>query len=389
MSIVELTLSRKPATPQETFLNLAEHCAPLEITKQDVYGDFSIPTYASWLQRFESELGEAVGKEGALFLPSGGMAQQIALLIHQKSAAVSGSRTFVCHYTSHLLLHEQDAHSELLHMDALVVAPEEGAVVQPPLTFANTKPLLMVDPPPFALIVECPHREIGGKCTPFEDLQQLSALCRARGVRMHMDGARLWEATAAYGRSLPEICALFDSIYVSFYKGLGGLSGAMLMGTQDFITQSRVWLRRFGGNLFTLMPYAVSAWVGYRENVNDFDRRLRRLQHVVALVTSEVCDKYPNLIRFDPPVPEVSLVHVYINACCDAVVDGVSMALRIKDEAARECSVSCFSRMRPARSGGGEVYSEFNMGPLNMEIDDRSWVLGWETFAKKMQQALR
>lgn len=88
--IVELTLSRKPATPQETFLTLAEHCATFDITKQDVYGDFSIPADVSWLQRFESELAEAVGKEAALFLPSGGMAQQIALLIHQKSVAVSG-----------------------------------------------------------------------------------------------------------------------------------------------------------------------------------------------------------------------------------------------------------------------------------------------------------
>ena len=73
-----------------------------------------------------------------------------------------GSRTFVCHHTSHLLLREQSAYSELLHLDARVV-PAQSGLVQSPLTFDNTSPLLLADPPPFALIVECPHREIGGE----------------------------------------------------------------------------------------------------------------------------------------------------------------------------------------------------------------------------------
>ena len=209
-----------------------------------------------------------------------------------------------------------------------------------------------------------------GKCTSFEDLQKLSSLCRERGVIMHMDGARLWEASAAYGCPLTDLCALFDSIYVSFYKGLGGLSGAMLMGTTDFISEARIWSRRFGGNLYTQMPNAVSSWAGYKNNVNEFGRRLSRLQEVVALVSQEVDVMYPGLIRFDPPVPEVSLVHVYINTSSSSNNDesedgGVATAMRVKEEAAQECSVSCFTRLRPSRNGGGEVYTEFNMVSTN------------------------
>jgi len=74
---------------------------------------------------------------------------------------------------------------------------------------------------PCAVIVECPHREVGGKTTPWAELVALSAACREAGVALHCDGARLWEAAAAYDKSLAEICALFDSVYVSFYKGLG------------------------------------------------------------------------------------------------------------------------------------------------------------------------
>ena len=185
-----------------------------------------------------------------------------------------------------------------------------------------------------------------------------------------MDGARLWEATAAYNKPLSVICTLFDTIYVSFYKGLGGLAGAMLLGTEACITESRVWLRRFGGNLYTLMPYAVSAWAGYRANVDTFVVRLERLQQVIALVTKEItATKYPLLIRFDPPVPEVSLVHVYITSITassnaageDEGSEGVARVLRVRDQAAAECGVACFSRLRPTQTPTHEVYTEFNM----------------------------
>ena len=176
---------------------------------------------------------------------------------------------------------------------------------------------------------------------------------------MHMDGARLWEATAAYGKTLEEICSLFDSVYVSFYKGLGGLSGAMLLGNEDFINESRVWLRRFGGNLYTHMPCAVSSWAGFRANVDDFGRRLDRLKHVIALITDVVLTKYPGVVRFDPPVPEVSLVHVYF---ATVSYDGVEWARRVRDEAAYECGIACFSRLREAcNSDTPEACTEFNM----------------------------
>ena len=68
-------------------------------------------------------------------------------------------------------------------------------------------------------MIELPQRMNGGATVLFEELAQISALCRERGVRLHCDGARLWEVAPFSGRPLPEICALFDSVYVSFYKG--------------------------------------------------------------------------------------------------------------------------------------------------------------------------
>ena len=82
-SVLDLTQSRAPVTPQETFLKLAEDCTTLGVDKQDVYGDFFASVDSSWLLRFEKEVSDRLGKEKGLFIPSGVMAQQIALLNHQ------------------------------------------------------------------------------------------------------------------------------------------------------------------------------------------------------------------------------------------------------------------------------------------------------------------
>ena len=75
-----------------------------------------------------------------------------------------------------------------------------------------------------------------------------------------MDGARLWEARECFApRSLADLCAPFDSVYVSFYKGIGALAGAMLLGPEDFIAEARIWRRRQGGTLVQLHPFVASA----------------------------------------------------------------------------------------------------------------------------------
>ena len=85
---------------------------------------------------------------------------------------------------------------------------------------------------------------------------------RERDAVVHLDGARLWESTYGLGKPLAEIAGLFDSVYVSFYKSLEGISGAALAGSQDFVDQARVWRHRYGGMLFQQWPAALSALHG-------------------------------------------------------------------------------------------------------------------------------
>ncbi|CAM9111699.1 unnamed protein product [Ectocarpus fasciculatus] len=380
--VVELAVSAARLPPAEALEELAAQCRLLGVQSMDLYGDVARDPADSWLRRFELEVTACLGVEEAVFMPSGVMAQSIVLAVH--GGEQPAQRSFICHHSSHILLHEEKGYSDLVRMTPVVIPREEGALVQPPITYAAMAPLLAASPSPACAIVECPHREIGGKLTPWEDLVQISAECRRRGVPLHMDGARLWEAAGGYGRPLAEVCALFDSVYVSLYKGLGGLAGAMLLGTKDFIAQARIWQRRFGGVLHTQLPLAVSCWAGFRAHRDSFGARLERLQQVARVVTEVAAEDAAAcggsvLVRFDPPVPEVSMVHYYLRCSPGA-------AAAAKATAAQECGVACFTRLRGA--GDDECYTEFNMGPLNSAVSDDVWREGWRCFLRHLRVQL-
>lgn len=157
-----LALARVPSTPSDFFIQSANQCNlnELNIQNGDVYGDYSATTANdSWLRKFELEVAHYFGKEAAIFLPSGVMAQNIALKISQKGDT---SRTkFVCHHTSHLLIHEQAAYQELLQMSPYVVGQANAKVLNlPPLLYEDVKPLLEKQgvEKPTTVIVEVPHR---------------------------------------------------------------------------------------------------------------------------------------------------------------------------------------------------------------------------------------
>lgn len=193
------------------------------------------------MRRFEREVADTLGKPDAVFMPSGVMAQQVALCIHSKG--VGGS--FVCHSSSHITVHEKDSWDHLLKMKLEEVDTKE------PLSLSDVTSRLDSNKDVSTVLLEHPHRELGGSMTDWSEIEAMSKLCKERGVAFHLDGARIWEVSGAFGgrHSLSDIAAKFDSVYCSFYKGIGGMTGAVLLGNDDFCAEARVWLRRFGGNL--------------------------------------------------------------------------------------------------------------------------------------------
>src|SRR5262245_16696539 len=218
-----------------------------EDLEEDRYGDGGAVT------KLEDEVRGLLGKPAAVFMPSGTMAQQIALRIH---ADRRGRRVVAFHPTCHLELHEDKAYQRLHGLIGRTVGSSREL-----LTLAD---LQGVREPLAALLVELPQREIGGRLPAWDDLVAQIEHVRKGGAAVHLDGARLWESGPFYERPLAEIAALFDSVYVSFYKGLEGIAGSMLLGEEDVVAEARDWRHRHGGTLFQLWPYAASGLVGLR-----------------------------------------------------------------------------------------------------------------------------
>jgi threonine aldolase len=243
-----------------------------------------------------------LGKEDAVFLPTGTMAQQIALRIWSERSHI----TLVgFHPTCHLRLHEQMGYSRLHGLHARLIGEPERLL--------TLEDLLLVAEPLAALLLELPQREIGGQLPEWEELLAQIAWAKQRHIALHMDGARLWEAAPYYGRTYAEVAALFDSVYVSFYKGIGGISGAALAGTQDFIKEARVWQVRHGGRPFTLFPYILAARAGLHLRLTRFPG-----YHARALQVAEILGSIPGIL-VKPERPQTHMMHVYLRGSVDAL----------------------------------------------------------------------
>lgn len=312
---------------------------------------------------FERKVATMLGKPAAAFMPSGTMAQLIALRVWCERG---GSRRVAMHATSHLELHEEHAYH---HLHGLELAPLGAR--ERPTEARDLAVLLATASPPGAVLVELPAREIGGRLPPWPEILALSSLARDRGIRLHMDGARLWEAREFFApKSLAEVCAPFDSVYVSFYKGIGALAGAMLLGPEDFIAEARIWRRRHGGTLVQLHPLVASAAMrldgqlakmpAYRARALDFAAGLSAIGGLVV----------------DPRPPQVNLFHLHFPASPAAMTAA-------RDRIAVEDGAWLAQRIGSGPSPGGST-TEIYVGD-NLLAQDNSTVI--PLFAKLIEIA--
>ncbi|KJS56479.1 threonine aldolase [Streptomyces rubellomurinus subsp. indigoferus] len=203
------------------------------------------------VRELEQRTAELLGTEDAVFFPTGTMAQQVAL---RYGAELTGHRTVAMHPLCHLEQHERQAYHQLTGLRALWPTTEHR---QP-----TPAELAALGEPLGTLTVELPLRDAGFLLPSWDELVELTDAARALGARVHFDGARLWNTTTHFGRSLAEIAALADSVYVSFYKDLGGISGAALAGTAELAAYARAWRHRMGGTVFQQWPAALAALHG-------------------------------------------------------------------------------------------------------------------------------
>ena len=339
-----------PRKAGEEFTLIAKWCRENNF-EADVYGTGVL------ISSFEKKIAGLLGFEAACFMPSGTMAQQIALKIY---AEKTGNQNFAIHPTSHLELHENHAYSHLSNLKSIIVGDKNRQLNE--LDIKNSFV-------PFStVIIELPAREIGGQLPTWKELVAIKKTAKKISVFLHMDGARLWETKANYQKSYKEICQNFDSVYVSFYKGIGALTGAMLLGEKKFIEESRIWLRRFGGNLFQLHPFVASAAMRFDRAIELMPKYMERTNEVY-----EILKNIPN-ISFCPNPPQVNMFHLYVNS-------SIEKLNKARDEIAEKDKIWVANNFKPTPLENLS-YTEIYVGDGLLQIKDDELLTAFSKFSK-------
>ena len=249
----------------------------------------------------ETAIAEILELPAAVYLPSGTMAQQSVLRVQ---ADRRGRRTVVFHPECHLDRHEGRA---LERVQGLV-----GRPVGDRNRLLELSDLTGVAESPAALVIELPQRDLGGQLPSWEELQAQTGWARDRGAAAHLDGARLWEAAAGYDRPPADIAALFDTTYVSFYKGVGALPGCALAGPEDVVAEVREWRGRMGGTLFGLWPGAASALTCLRHRLPLMPAYLERAREIADAVRG-----LPG-VAVVPDPPQTPMLHLLLRTSAES-----------------------------------------------------------------------
>lgn len=195
-------------------------------------------------------------------------------------------------------VHEERGYERLHNLHARLIGDRDR-----PLAPAD---LDEIREPLAAVLVELPQRDLGGTLPSWDELLALCASVRERGAALHLDGARLWQCTPFYERPLDEIAALFDSVYVSFYKDLGAPAGCALAGPCDLVDEARIWQVRHGGRMFSVFPLLLAAEQG-------LDEVLPRMPELVAHARALGCALAElDGVQVAPAPPVAAMFHLHV-----------------------------------------------------------------------------
>ena len=295
----ELSLAEETALRDQCTVFLAGHGS---LTAADLLSTIPADTVpdrygeGGAVAELEEEIAGLLGKPAAAFVPSGTMAQQSVLRVH---ADRRQRTTVIFHPMCHLDRHEGQAYQRLHGLT--------GRPAGDPDRLLTLGDLTAIGEPPAALLIELPQRDLGGQQPGWADLTAQAGWARDRGAALHLDGARLWESAAGYGKPPAEIAALFDTVYVSFYKGIGALPGCCVAGPADIIAEVREWRHRRGGTLHGLWPNAASALTCLRRRLPLMPGYLGHARAIAAALGD-----VPG-VRVIPDPPQVPMMHLLLN----------------------------------------------------------------------------
>lgn len=248
------------------------------VVGDDVLGDD--PTVLA----LQEKVADLLGKEAALFVPSGTMANQIAIRTHTEAGD-----EIIVESESHVFFFETGALAGICGVQPYLVPGNRGLMNVEAIE-AAIRPKEYHFPPTKLIVIENTHNHGGGTVYPISLLQEIRNIANQHEIAMHMDGARLWNAAVAGKYSPKEAAASFDSVSVCLSKGLGAPVGSLIAGTSTFIARARRFKKMFGGGMRQsglLAAAGIYALDHHRERLVDdhanatyFAKRLAEMSHV-------------------------------------------------------------------------------------------------------------
>jgi threonine aldolase len=262
----------------------------------DVYGED--PT----VNRLEARAAEIAGKQAALFVPTGTMGNTIAVKL-----LTEHGQEVICDSRAHLLDYEMSMVAWFSGCVIRAIQTSDGV-----LSWAEVRRLIKPVNPysaPTGLVeIENTHNMAGGTVYPMRTLREICDGAHERGVKVHMDGARIFNAAAALGMPIKEIAASADTLMFCLSKGLGAPAGSILAGPAELIAKGRLYRKRLGGGMRQVGVLAAACRVALEDSP-----RLLEEDHRNARFLAETLARMPG-VRIDPASVHTNIVVFDVSA---------------------------------------------------------------------------
>jgi threonine aldolase len=255
------------------------------------------------VEKLETRFAEIMGKERAVFVPTGTLANHLAI----RHLARGKTRVLV-QAESHIYSDSSDTVQTLSHLNLVPLAPGRATFTLGEVEEACKRAMERPFPVPVgAISIECPVRRKDGETFDYEEMKRIAQFARKNDIGLHLDGARLFMASAYRGIAPAEYAALFDTVYVSLYKSFNAGSGAILAGPKDLIEKIAHDRKVFGSSLAQAWPFAAVA-LYYLEGFPE--RFQRAMETAKALFT--LLEAHPRL-RVESVAQGTNIYKLHVN----------------------------------------------------------------------------
>ena len=239
----------------------------------DVWGDD--PT----VNLLQKKCAELTGKPASLFVTSGCMANQLAIKSH-----TNPSEEIIVEWDSHIIKYENSAPAFISGVQVMPLKGVNG-VMEPAEIEGHIRPDWYHYPKTSLICLENTHNRAGGTIYPIEKIRQTFEIAKAHSLKMHLDGARIFNASVETGISLKEYSKYFDSISFCFSKGLGAPVGSILCGEEDFIERAHKYRKILGGGMRQAGIIAAGALFAIENNISRLKDDHKKARYFAAEIS--------------------------------------------------------------------------------------------------------